>query len=89
VTPKAGTGQVEMIRSLRVARASAIKARTQSVNALKALLVTAPAELREQLRGRSAAALARAAVRLQPGPVTSPWPPPCWHFPPSRGATRL
>jgi transposase len=72
VTPKAGTGQVEMIRSLRVARASAIKARTQSVNVLKALLVTAPAELREQLRGRSAAALARAAVRLQPGPVTSP-----------------
>ncbi len=50
VTPKAGTGQVEMIRSLRVVRASAVKARTQATNALHALLVTAPAELREQAR---------------------------------------
>jgi transposase len=40
--PKAGDGQVEMIRSLRVARATAIKARSQAVNALKALVVTAP-----------------------------------------------
>ncbi len=71
-TPKAGTGQVEMIRSLRVARASAIKARTQATNALHALLVTAPAELREQLRGLSAAKLVRAAAELEPGPVISP-----------------
>ena len=40
--PKAGDGQVEMIRSLRVARATAMKARTQAINALKALVVTAP-----------------------------------------------
>ncbi len=72
VMPKAGTGQVEMIRSLRVARASAIKARTQATNALHALLVTAPAELREQLRGLSAAKLVRAAAELKPGPVISP-----------------
>jgi hypothetical protein len=32
-----------MIRSLRVARATAMKARTQAINALKGLLVTAPA----------------------------------------------
>jgi len=72
VVPKAGDGQVEMTRSLRVARASAVRARTQAVNALKALLVTAPAELREQLRGLPAAALVRAAAGLDPGPVTSP-----------------
>jgi hypothetical protein len=42
VLPKAGTGQVEMIRCLRVARASAIRARTQTINALKGLVVTAP-----------------------------------------------
>src|SRR5215217_7779502 len=36
--PKAGDGQVEMIRSLRVARATAMKARTQAINALKALV---------------------------------------------------
>jgi transposase len=72
VTPKAGTGQVEMIRCLRVARHTAMRARTQTINALKALLVTAPAELREQLRGLPATRLVRAAADLQPGPVTSP-----------------
>ena len=50
VIPKTGDGIVEMIRSLRVVRATAVKARTQASNALKGLLVTAPAELREQLR---------------------------------------
>ena len=70
--PKAGTATVEMIRSLRVARATAIKARTQAINALKALLVTAPAELREQLRGRSAARLVRQAAGLQPGQLDTP-----------------
>jgi transposase len=72
VTPKAGTGQVEMIRSLRVARQTAMRARTQASNALKSLLVTAPAELREQLRGLSVTRLVRASATLEPGPVTSP-----------------
>jgi transposase len=72
VMPKAGTGQVEMIRSLRVARQTAMRARTQAINALKALLVTAPAELREQLRGLSATRLVGAAADLEPGPITSP-----------------
>jgi transposase len=72
VTPKAGSGQVEMIRSLRVARQTAMRSRTQAVNALRALLVTAPAGLREQLRGRSATRLVGAAAELEPGPVSSP-----------------
>ena len=50
IVPKAADGQVEMLRSLRVARTTAMRARTQAVNALRSLLVTAPAELREQLR---------------------------------------
>jgi transposase len=70
--PKAGDGQVEMIRSLRVARATAMKARTQAINALKALVVTAPEELREQLRGLSTVSLVRAAAALGPGAVTTP-----------------
>jgi transposase len=70
--PKAGDGQVEMIRSLRVARASAVKARTQAVNALKGLLVTAPAELRQQLRGLSTVRLVHTTAALEPGPVTTP-----------------
>jgi Transposase len=70
--PKAGDGQVEMIRSLRVARATAMKARTQAINALKALVVTAPDELREQLRALSAVRLVQTAAGLEPGPVTTP-----------------
>jgi transposase len=61
-----------MIRSLRVARATAMKARTQAINALKALLVTAPAGLREQLRGLSTVQLVQAAAGLESGPVTTP-----------------
>jgi transposase len=72
VIPKAGDGIVEMIRSLRVVRATAVKARTQASNALKGLLVTAPAELREQLRELSTIQLVRAAVRLTPGTLDTP-----------------
>jgi transposase len=61
-----------MIRSLRVARASAIKARTQAINALKTLRVTAPEELREQLRGRSTVRLVKTAAALAPGPLATP-----------------
>ena len=66
--PKAGTGTVEMLRVLRVARQTALKARTQATNALRALLVTAPPELREQLRGLSKTRLPKAAAALDPGP---------------------
>jgi transposase len=72
VVPKAGTGQVEMIRSLRVVRASAMKARTQAINAIKALLVTAPDDLRQQLRDLSVTQLVRTAARLRPGAITTP-----------------
>jgi len=69
--PKTGDHAVEMVRCLRVARATAIKARTQAANALRALLVTAPAELRERLRGLSAAQLASTAAHLRPGPIVT------------------
>jgi transposase len=72
VVPKAGDGQVEMIRCLRVARTTAMRARTQTINALKGLLVTAPAELRQQPRGPTATRLVAAAAALEPGPLTSP-----------------
>jgi transposase len=72
VLPKAADGSAEMLRSLRVARTTAMRARTQAINALRSLLVTAPAELREQLRGRSAVRLVKAAAALDPGALTSP-----------------
>jgi hypothetical protein len=58
-------------RSLRVARASAIKARTKAIDALKGLLVTAPAELRAQLRGLPTVRLVQTTAALEPGPVTT------------------
>ncbi len=48
--PKSGDGRVEMIRTLRSARRSAVKARAQAANLLKAMLVTAPEALRRRLR---------------------------------------
>jgi transposase len=68
-TPKAADGQVEMLRSLRLARRSAVKARTQAANQLNALLVTAPDGLRAQLRGLPPAELVTTAARLRPDQV--------------------
>jgi len=48
--PKLRDGRVEAIRALRVARSSAVKARSQATNQIKALIITGPPELREQLR---------------------------------------
>jgi transposase len=70
--PKAGSHVVEMVGCLRVARTTAAKARPQAANAMRALVVTAPAELREQLRGLSATRLASTAARLRPGPIATP-----------------
>ena len=56
--PKSGQGEVEMIRMLKSAKDSAVKARTQAINQMKALIVTAPAGLRETLDGLSVSALA-------------------------------
>ena len=64
--PKTRDGQVEAIRVLRVARRSAVKARSQATNQLKSLLVTAPEQLREQLRHHSNAVLIATCARLRP-----------------------
>jgi transposase len=62
--PKSTDGQVEMLRALRVARRSAVKARTQAANQLHALVITAP----DPLRGLTLARLVACAARLRPGP---------------------
>jgi transposase len=64
--PKAGDGVVESIRALHLARGGAVKARTACINELQALLVTAPAELREQLAGLKGVRLAEACAQLRP-----------------------
>ena len=64
--PKSGDGIVESIRALHTSRAGAVKARTAAINELRGLLVTAPTELREQLRGLNTAQLVATCARLRP-----------------------
>jgi transposase len=66
--PKTRDGQVEAIRALRVARRNAIRGRTAAVNQIRALGISAPADLRERLRGLSMTVLVRTAAALRPGP---------------------
>jgi transposase len=65
--PKSGDGRVEMIRVLRAARRSAVKARTQAANQLRGVRVTAPETLRRRLRGFSTKELVAVAARFRPG----------------------
>jgi len=51
--PKLGTSEVEMIRHLKIARDTAVKARTQAMLTLKSIIVSAPAALREELEAIS------------------------------------
>ena len=70
--PKSGTSTVEMIRHLKVARDTAVKARSQAMQVLKAIIVSAPSALREQLdRLNEKMALLRHLAALRPGPLTS------------------
>jgi transposase len=64
-TPKTRDGRVEAIRTLRVARRSAIKGRTQAINQLKALVLTGPAELRQALAGQTTRQLLATCRRLR------------------------
>jgi len=83
--PQLGTGIAEAIRVLHTVRAGAVKARTATINELRALLVTAPTGLREQLRELNPTALIGACARLRPGrqladPSTPPAMP-CGRWP--------
>jgi len=64
--PKAKDGLVESIRSLHVARRSAVKARTQAINQIRGLIITGPLPLREQTRALGTKALITTVARLRP-----------------------
>jgi transposase len=70
-TPKTHDGIVEAIRALRVVRRSAVKSRTQTINQIRTLIVTAPSEVREKLRGLATADLIRHLARSRPGTDTA------------------
>ncbi|UQW99165.1 hypothetical protein [Streptomyces sp. RerS4] len=64
---------MEAIRALRVVRKSAVKARTQTINQIRSLMVTAPSALREKLRGLPTAVLIDTLARTRPtGDLTDP-----------------
>ncbi|PSK95459.1 transposase IS116/IS110/IS902 family protein [Murinocardiopsis flavida] len=74
-TPKTRDGVVEAIRALRVARSSAIKARTQAINQIRTLIVTAPEAVREKVRGLPASGLISTLARSRPsGDLARPAP---------------
>jgi transposase len=66
-TPKTRDGVVEAIRALRVVRRSAVKSRTQTINQIRTLIITAPGEVREKLRALPTAELIRTLARSRPG----------------------
>ena len=65
--PKSRDGVVEAVRVLRIARRSAVKARTQAMNQIRGLLVSAPAMLREQVAGLQRARVRMSSARMRPG----------------------
>lgn len=67
-TPKDHTTAVEALRVLGLVRASAVKARTVAFNEFAALVVTAPARLRESLTGLTRTKKLAVCAGYRPGP---------------------
>jgi transposase len=65
-TPKAKSGAVEVIRTLRVTRSSAVKARTQAFNTLWGIMIGAPSPLRDELVELTKRTLVNRCLRLRP-----------------------
>jgi transposase len=70
--PRRAEGTSEMLRQIKIARDLAVKARTSTIIALKALIVTAPDELRQELQPLTKAKLRERCAGLRPGAVTTP-----------------
>lgn len=65
--PKDADGEVEMIRTLRITRRSAVKARASAANQLQTILITAPERLKDELGELSTARLVARAAQFRPG----------------------
>lgn len=73
-TPKQRDGRVEALRNLRVARRSAVDQRADTQRQIKALIVTAPDQLRAQLRGLAVKQLIATCASLQLDPADAAAP---------------
>lgn len=64
--PKTADGMVEMIRQLKVAHDTAVKDRSAAMITLKAMLVHAPGQLRQETAGKTQRMIARHCAALRP-----------------------
>jgi transposase len=67
VIPKTHDGSVEALRALQIVHRSAMKSRTQALNQLHALVVTAPEAIRAPLRGLNRRQLLATCQAYRPG----------------------
>lgn len=67
-TPKGRDGKVEAIRALMVAKRSATRERTRTINQARALIVTGPDDLRTRFAAHSVADLVAETAALRPRP---------------------
>lgn len=70
--PKTADGAVEMIRIIKAAKHAAVKARTTAMISLKNLIVTAPDDLRQELRPLTKMALIRRCAAFRTGHLSGP-----------------
>ncbi len=71
-TPRCVDGPIEAVRNLKLARRSAVQARTRVVNQAHALIVTAPNPLRDHLDGQPLERILDSVTGYQPSDVTTP-----------------
>jgi transposase len=76
--PKTGEGTVEMIRQVKIAKDTAVKARSQAMVTLKTIVVTAPPELREKLAALSDKALLECCRALRYESMDTPTDAVCY-----------
>jgi transposase len=67
VIPKTHDGSVEALRALQIVHRSAMKSRTQALNQLHALVLTAPEAIRAQLRGLNRRQVLATCQAYRPG----------------------
>jgi transposase len=65
---KTRTGNVESMRVLRIARSSARRSRTQTLNQMRSIVSTAPEPIRDELRDLNVYWLIKKASAFRPGP---------------------
>ena len=70
--PKTADGAAEMVRQIKVARDTAVKARSAAIITLKTLIVNAPGELRETLEPLTDRKLIDRCATLESGDIVDP-----------------